>query len=53
MVRLHDDPELREYLVENEVKIVKDRFNVERTAKEHRDLFMRLTGREEESGNED
>ena len=47
MVRLHDDPELREYLVENEVKIVKERFNVERTAREHRDLFMQLTGREE------
>ena len=47
VVRLHDDPELREYLVENEVKIVKERFNVERTAREHRDLFMQLTGREE------
>ena len=53
VVRLHDDPELREYLVKNEVKIVKDRFNVERTAREHRDLFMKLTGREEESGEKD
>ncbi len=46
VVRLHDDPALREYLVENEVKIVKDRFNVERTAREHRNLFMKLVGRE-------
>ena len=47
VVRLHDDPALREYLVENEVKIVKDRFNVERTAREHRNLFMKLVGRED------
>ena len=53
MVRLYNNPELREYLVKNEVKIVKDRFNVERTAREHRDLFMKLTGREEESGEKD
>ena len=53
VVRLHDDPALREYLVENEGKIVKDRFNVERTAREHRDLFMKLVGRDTEGGNED
>ena len=53
VVRLYNNPELREYLVKNEVKIVKDRFNVERTAREHRDLFMKLTGREEESGEKD
>ncbi len=46
VVRLHDDPALREYLVENEVRIVGERFNVERTAREHRDLFMKLVGRE-------
>ncbi len=46
VVRLHDDPALRDYLVENEVKIVGERFNVERTAREHRDLFMKLVGRE-------
>ena len=43
-LRLHDDTELRERLVENGVKIVKDRFNVERTAREHRDLFLRIVG---------
>ena len=43
-LRLHDDTELRERLVENGVKIVKDRFNVERTAQEHRDLFLRIAG---------
>ena len=43
-VRLHDDVQLRERLVENGRKIVKDRFNVERTAKEHRDLFLRVAG---------
>ena len=53
VVRLHDDPARREYLVENEGKIVKDRFNVERTAREHRDLFMKLVGRDTEGGNED
>ena len=53
VVRLHDDPKLRDYLVSNEAKIVKDRFNVERTAKEHRDLFMRLAKGEEAEGNED
>ena len=41
------------YIVKNEEKIVKDRFNVERTAKEHRDLFMRLAKGEEAEGNED
>lgn len=47
VVKLHDDPGLCEYLVNNAFTIVKDRFNVERTAREHRDLFMRLVGKEE------
>ena len=49
VIRLRDDEGLREYLVENGLKIVKERFDVERTAREHRDLFMRLAGREEKS----
>ena len=47
VIKLHDDPGLCEYLVNNAFTIVKDRFNVERTAREHRDLFMRLVGKEE------
>ena len=46
VVRLRDDEGLRNYLVENGLKIVKERFDVERTAREHRDLFLRLAGRE-------
>ena len=44
VVRLHDDDELRKRLVENGLEIVKQRFDVERTAKAHRDLFMRVVG---------
>ena len=46
VIRLRDDEGLRNYLVENGLKIVKERFDVERTAREHRDLFLRLAGRE-------
>ena len=44
VVRLHDDSRLRNVLVENGRRIVEERFNVERTAREHRDLFLRLAG---------
>ena len=44
VVRLHDDDELRERLVKNGLEIVEQRFDVERTAKAHRDLFMRVAG---------
>ena len=46
VIKLRDDEELRSYLVGNGLKVVKERFNVERTAREHRDLFLRLAGRE-------
>ena len=46
VIKLRDNEELRSYLVGNGLKVVKERFNVERTAREHRDLFLRLAGRE-------
>ena len=46
VIKLRDDANLRDYLVENGVRIVKERYNVERTAREHRDLFLRLAGRD-------
>lgn len=44
VVRLHDDDDLRKALVENGLEVVRKRFDVERTAKEHRDLFLRVAG---------
>ena len=39
-IRIYSDPELRNRLVENGDKIVREKFDMERTAREHRDLFL-------------
>ena len=42
-ISIYHDEELRNRLIENGYKIVRERFDVERTAREHRDLFMSMS----------